>query len=101
MSERCACHVLRVHCAIVRYRSQAKHQTALNIRIRGLTLVRVRYGYRRIIVLLEHEAWTVIHKSVYRLYKQECLEVRPKTRQMKGVPQPMSLNPEASLQDNR
>jgi transposase InsO family protein len=33
----------------------------------------VRYGYRRIHVLLQREGWSVNHKRVYRLYVEEGL----------------------------
>ena len=73
----------------------------MRIRIRDLALARVRYGYRRIQVLLERERWTVNHKRVYRLYKQEGLELRLKTRKKKRVVQPRSLNPDATLPNDR
>ena len=41
----------------------------------------MRYGYKRIYVLLKREGWQVNHKRVYRLYRQEGLslfERRPK-----------------------
>jgi putative transposase len=53
-----------------RYRSQAKDQSALQIRIRDFATSRVRYGYRRIQILLQREGWKVNQKRVYRLYKQ-------------------------------
>jgi transposase InsO family protein len=38
----------------------------------------VRYGYRRLHVLLRREGWRVIHKRIYRLYRLEGLLVRSK-----------------------
>ncbi len=35
---------------------------------------RVRYGYRRIHVLLRREGWDVNAKRVYRLYSKRCAE---------------------------
>jgi putative transposase len=40
--------------------------------------MRVRYGYRRICVLLRREGWAVNAKRVYRLYKLEGLTMRHK-----------------------
>jgi len=42
--------------------------------------VRVRFGYRRLCVLLRREGWVVNHKKVYRLYTEEGLTVRQKRR---------------------
>ncbi len=63
-----------------RYRSTASDQTALQMRLRDLAAARVRYGYRRLHVLLRREGWHVNHKRVYRLYRQDGLSLRLKTR---------------------
>jgi putative transposase len=55
-------------------------QVALRIRLKDLAAARVRYGYRRLHILLKREGWTVNHKRVYRLYKQEGLSLRLKVR---------------------
>jgi putative transposase len=41
---------------------------------------RVRYGYRRLTILLRREGWTVNAKRVYRLYRQEGLQIRSPKR---------------------
>lgn len=41
---------------------------------------RVRYGYRRVHVLLRREGWTVNHKRTYKLYKELGLQLRSKLR---------------------
>ena len=38
------------------------------MRLKDLAAVRVRYGYRRLHVLLRREGWAVNHKRVHRLY---------------------------------
>ncbi len=53
------------------------------MRLRELALVRVRYGYRRLHVLLRREGWSVNHKRVYRLYREEGLAIRRKTPRRK------------------
>jgi putative transposase len=40
----------------------------------------VRYGYRRLHVLLRREGWRVNHKRIYRLYREEGLGIRVKRR---------------------
>lgn len=65
-----------------RYKSvgDSAAQVALRIRIRDLSAVRIRYGYRRLHVLLKREGWQVNHKRIYRLYMQEGLSLRLKSR---------------------
>jgi putative transposase len=48
------------------------------MRIREIAATRVRYGYRRIHVLLVREGWKINHKRVYRLYCEEGLHLRRK-----------------------
>ena len=48
------------------------------MRIKEIAAVRVRYGYRRIHVVLQREGWEVNHKRVYRLYCEEGLNLRSK-----------------------
>jgi putative transposase len=51
-------------------------------RIREIAQCRVRYGYRKILVLLRREGWQVGKHLVYRLYKEEglALKKRPQKR---------------------
>ena len=56
-----------MHRSVVRYQSQAKDQAPLTARIKEIAAVRVRYGYKRIHVLLRREGWGVNHKRVYLL----------------------------------
>ena len=62
------------------YQSCKRDRGELRVRLRDLAAVRVRYGYRRLHVLLRREGWKANHKLVYRIYKEEGLEVRTKTR---------------------
>ena len=50
----------------------------LRLRIKELAAARVRYGHRRITVLLRREGWNVNHKRVLRLYRLEGLSLRAK-----------------------
>lgn len=50
------------------------------MRIRDIASARVRYGYKRIHVLLRREGWKINHKKVYRIYCQEGLNLRYKQR---------------------
>ena len=76
ISERHACGVVRVARATVRYQARRPSQAALRQRLRDLAASRVRYGYKRIHVLLRREGHQVNHKRVYRLYDLEGLQLR-------------------------
>lgn len=80
MSERRACRLVRIDRSSYRYVSQAPDQAPLRLRLKELAGVRVRFGYRRLTILLRREGWAVNHKRVYRLYSQEGLAVRTKKR---------------------
>jgi putative transposase len=73
VSERHACRVLCVPRATYRYRSCLDPRTELRMRIREIAQARVRYGYRKIRVLLNREGWDVGKYLVYRLYTEEGL----------------------------
>jgi putative transposase len=83
VSERRACGVTRCSRASHRYRSVADPQDELRLRLKELAAARVRYGYRRLHVLLRREGWLVNHKRVYRLYRFEGLVIRQKTPRRK------------------
>ena len=48
------------------------------MRLKELAETRVRYGYRRLHILLQREGWKINHKRVYRLYLLENLQIRRK-----------------------
>lgn len=83
VSERCACRATGFSRATQRYRSQAAPQDELRLRLKELAQARVRYGYRRLHVLLRREGWSVNAKRIYRLYRLEGLVIRPKTPKRK------------------
>lgn len=64
--------------SVFRYRFTRDEQVPLRLRISEIARVRVRYGYKRIHVLLRREGWLVNHKRVYRLYCEEGLNLRAK-----------------------
>jgi transposase InsO family protein len=80
VSERRACHIVPMQRSTYRYRSIARDQTALRMRLRDLAAARVRYGYRRLHVLLQREGWQVNHTRVYRGYRLEGLSRRVKSK---------------------
>ncbi len=67
------------------------------MRIKELATARVRYGYRRLHVLLLREGWQINHKRVYRLYKEEGLSLRLKSKKKRTshprIPSPVATAP--------
>lgn len=79
VSERRACRVVGFCRTSHRYRSYRKDDRALRMWIVEIAETRVRYGYRRVHVLLRREGWRVNHKrTYYRIYCQEGLHLRRK-----------------------
>ena len=78
VSERRVCSVLKIYRNAYRYESRKDQQAVLRNRIREIAETRIRYGYRRIHVLLLREGWHINHKRVYRLYREEGLNLRKK-----------------------
>ena len=75
-SERHACRVLLMVRGTYRYQGHQEPWTELRMRIREIAQSRVRYGYRKIRVLLNREGWDVGKYLVYRLYKEEGLALK-------------------------
>jgi putative transposase len=100
VSERRACRLTGVARSSYRYRSVAADQTPLRLRLRDLAATRVRYGYRRLHILLRREGWRVNHKRVYRLYREEGLGIRVKRRK-KLASAPRVLPPPATRPQER
>ena len=61
------------------YQSRRPDQAGLEARIKAICETRVRYGYRRVHVLLEREGWRINIKKTYRIYNALGLQLRNKT----------------------
>ena len=61
ISERRACQATGFGRSSQRYRKRADPQVALRMRLKELAAARVRYGYRRLHILLRREGWEVNH----------------------------------------
>ena len=70
---------------------------ALRLRIKAIAEVRIRYGQRRIYVLLRREGWKVNIKRVARLYREEGLAIHTKLprRRKATVPREVPAQPTA------
>src|SRR5690606_15027746 len=67
ISIRRACAAIRFDPKTYRYKSRRPGQTALEQRIKEICQTRVRFGYRRVHVLLRREGWAINRKKTYRL----------------------------------
>lgn len=47
-------------------------------RVREICQARVRFGYRRVHVLLRREGWEINAKKTYRIYKELGMQLRNK-----------------------
>lgn len=79
VSVRRACGTLRIDRSLYTYKSKRGDQAALKQRIKEICETRVRFGYRRVHVLLRREGWLVNQKRIRRLYNEMGLQLRNKT----------------------
>jgi putative transposase len=93
MSQRRAARLIPVDRMTLRYEHHRDPQEALRVRLRELAGSRVRYGYRRLTVLLKREGWEVNAKRIYRLYTEEGLIVRTQKRKERAQRQRIAQGP--------
>nr|WP_186116018.1 IS3 family transposase [Burkholderia gladioli] len=85
LTMRRACRLLKQPRSVQYYRSVKDPRAELRSRMREIAYTRVRYGYRRVHVLLRREGWQLGRNQAYRLYCEEQLQLRsklPKRRKM-------------------
>ena len=86
ISERRACRVLgQSRSTQRRTRHVPEDEPRLIRRIIDLATRYVRYGYRRITMMLREEGWGVNHKRIERLWRQEGLKVPGKQPQRRRL----------------
>ena len=85
VSERRACRYTGFARATQRYRSRRPPDTALRARLPELAARRRRWGYRQLCRVLRREGWRITHKRVQRVYQEEGLQVRRRTRKRRAV----------------
>jgi len=79
VSIRRACQVLLVDTSTYHYKSRRSGQAVLEKRIKEICQMRVRFGYRRVHVLLRREGWRINQKKTRRIYRELGLQLRNKT----------------------
>lgn len=73
-----ACALVKQSRSVWYYQPRENDDAPLLRRIEEIAAARVRYGFRRIYLLLRREGWRANHKRVYRLYCQAGLNLRRK-----------------------
>jgi putative transposase len=99
VGERRACLVIKFNRVTHRHQPTRDEQAFLRMKIKEIAAVRIRYGYRRIHVLLKREGWQINANRVYRLYKLEGLNLRNKSKR-KTISQARVPNPAAATKKN-
>ena len=79
VSIRRACKALQLNASTYHYKSRRIGQAGLERRIKEICETRVRYGYRRVHVLLRREGWLINMKKTRRIYRELGLQLRNKT----------------------
>jgi transposase InsO family protein len=79
VSIRRACRVFLLDTSTYHYKSRRPGQAPLEQRIREICQTRVRYGYRRVHVLLRREGWSLAQNKTRRIYRELGLQLRNKT----------------------
>jgi len=79
VSIRRACRVVELDTSTYHYKSRRPGQAELENRIKEICQTRIRYGYRRVHVLLCREGWRINQKKTRRIYRQLGLQLRNKT----------------------
>ena len=75
-SERRACALTRKARSTQRKPSVRDPRTAMRLRMHEIAQTRVRYGYRRVHIMLRREGWSGGRNLIYRLYREEGLVLR-------------------------
>ena len=93
LSQRRAVRLLRCNRKTARHISVRGHDEELRERLKALAHANLKWGYKLLWAALRQEGWLVNHKKVYRIYKEERLELRQKGKKRlksegRGLPQP-------------
>ncbi|SHE60487.1 putative transposase [Ruegeria intermedia] len=78
VSIRKACEAICFDISTYHYKSRRTDQAAVDRRIKEIAETRVRYGYRRVHVLLLREGWVINMKKTRRIYNELGLQLRNK-----------------------
>ena len=79
VSIRQACGAIGFDRSTFHYQTRRTDQAAVAKLIKESCETRVRYGYRRVHVLLDREGWGINIKKIYRIYRDLGVQLRRKT----------------------
>lgn len=98
VSERRVCKVIPIFRSTKRYSLAEKNDEPFRSAIRDLAQSRPRYGYKRIMVLMQRQGYQIGKNKTYRIYREEGLQVRTKRRKKTTsklrtkLPRPQRIN---------
>ena len=99
LSQRSAAGLIPVDQATLRYQRHRDPHDALGVRLRELAGNRMRYGYRRLTVMLKREGRNVNAKRIYSLYTREGFIVRTETRKQRAQRQRLPQGPDVHMNE--
>lgn len=79
VSIRRACRALEFDTSTYHYKARRRDQAGIEARIKDICQTRVRYGYRRVHVLLRREGYEINQKRTRRIYSELGMQLRNKT----------------------
>lgn len=77
-SERRACSLTCQHRSTQRKPNTRDPRLEIRQRMREIAATRIRYGYRRVHIMLRRDGWQVGRNLIWRLYREEGLALRSK-----------------------
>ncbi|MXN65429.1 DDE-type integrase/transposase/recombinase [Stappia sp. GBMRC 2046] len=83
-----------------RYQLRRDPAIELRMRLKEPAGSRVRYGHRRLHVLLRRDGWQVNHKRTYRLYSEEGLSIRTRSPRWQRACRYRSGRPDANAMND-
>jgi putative transposase len=76
LSQRVACSLVGLCRGTARYSPRPPTDTSLREALKTAAATHRRFGYRRLHLAVARDGWVVNHKAVYRIYREEQLQVR-------------------------
>lgn len=101
LSARRACRVFGTSRRLIWYRSVRPVDAHIRRRLHELAAVRLTFGYKRLHVFLRREGLRINVKKVYRLYREEGLQLKPRRRRRRKAATVRMLRPTVTRPNER